>query len=59
MLIWIYFVLSLLLPSCDGRTEDSSPMYWDASECGNGEGTDFVHMGDVILYADGTVKVVR
>ena len=29
---------------CAGRYEDESPMYWNAEQCGNGQGTSFINL---------------
>lgn len=40
LIIGVWWSASDALPAC--QTEDSTHCYWDASEQGNGTGTDFV-----------------
>lgn len=31
---------------CQGRPEDSYPMYWNAEECGDGKGTSWIAISE-------------
>lgn len=42
----------LTLPRCESEDQLSN-CYWDASEQGNGKGTDFVVIDGVVFYPEG------
>ena len=49
----LYVILSLVLPQCPNNVEDNPNIYWDATECGDGNGTSFVSLGYFAQNEDG------
>lgn len=48
----IFFLGQILLPVC--AEEDSTNCSWNAQVQGDGNGTSFVNIGGLFIYADGS-----